>query len=150
MGKFQYRLNDEARAERLRELMGTDNPTDLEPEIALARLLAEEAANAGQLTLAKDLVSVAGKLSHTAEIAKYRRGDMLCKAAVLSLASQIVEMIAANVAGKFIGWEDTLDTISNRIVATVVDAKNDDPDGYGVVADTKHRITQDFESQTGD
>jgi hypothetical protein len=137
-----YRLTDEARAKRLRELAGTDNPTDLEQELALARLLAEEAANNGQTTLAKDLISLVGKLSQASEVARYRRGDMLCKAAVLQLAAQVVDMIAAQVEGKFLGWEDTLEAISKQIIVTVSEAKNSDPDEYGTVVERENLSKQ--------
>ncbi len=140
-----YRLIDEQRAQRLKELSGTDNPTDLEQEIALARLLAEEAANLGQITLAKDLITTVGKLSQASEIAKYRRGDMLCKATVLQLASKIVELVATSVAGKFIGWEEELDRISQNIVGAVEDAKNDDVSDYAGVRERRAPQTRQIE-----
>jgi hypothetical protein len=126
-----YRLNDPSRAARLRELAGVDNPTALDSELALVRLLQEEAVNNGETGVAIALSNVIGKLAQASEIAKYRRGDMLCKAAVLQLATQVVDLVASSVAGKFDGWEDVLENVGRSVVQLVSSAKNTDPDGMG-------------------
>ncbi len=122
-----YRLQDEQRAQRLKELTNTENPTALEGEIAVLRLLCEEALNAGQGRLAMELMRVIGQLSQATEVAKYRRGELLSRVAVLSIAQNIVKFIGDEFAGKFNGWEVALDGVKERILLTVQEARNPDP-----------------------
>ncbi|MGA2059118.1 MAG: hypothetical protein ABSG67_01455 [Thermoguttaceae bacterium] len=125
MEPFQpYRLDDEGRAKRLKELTNTENPTSLEGEIAALRLLCEEALNAGQARTAMELMRVIGQLSHATEDAKFRRGELLSRVAVLSVARQFVEALSNGVAGRFDGWEEVIANVNRRVLSIVSEARN--------------------------
>jgi hypothetical protein len=128
MEPFQpYRLDDEHRAKRLRELTNTENPTSLEGEIAALRLLCEEALNAGQNRSAMELMRVIGQLSQATEVAKFRRGELLSRVAVLSVARQFVEALSNGVAGRFDGWEEVIANVNQQVLMIVNEARNPDP-----------------------
>jgi hypothetical protein len=126
-----YRLDDERRAKRLKELTSTENPTALDGEIAVLRLLCEEALNAGQTRPAMELMRVIGQLSQATEVAKFRRGELLSRVAVLSVAQQFVEALANGVAGRFEGWEDVIADVNQRVLRIVSQAHNPEPNEIG-------------------
>lgn len=126
-----YHLDDADRAKRLRELTDTEHPTALEGELALARLLQEEAVNAGNTNTAIALLGVIGRLSQASEVAKFRRGELLNRMAVLSIASKIVEILSANVAGRFDGWEEVIDGVKQKVLTVVYETRNPDPNDLG-------------------
>ena len=119
-----YRLTNEDDARRLEELAGTDDPTDLSSDLALARLLQEKAVNAGQIGTAVALQNTIAKLATAAEGAKVRRGELLAKDAVLTLASSVVEILARNITGRFPGWEETVDSVREEILTITCAATN--------------------------
>lgn len=119
-----YRLDDQADAKRLEELAGTPNPTDLESDLHLARLLCEKAVNQGNIGAAVALQNTIAKLSTASEQAKYRRGELLAKAAVLQLAEKMVGVLANNIAGKFLGWEDAIDRVRDDIITLTCETRN--------------------------
>lgn len=127
-----YRLDDEHRAKRLKELTNTENQTALEGEIAVLRLLCEEALNAGQSRSAMELMRVIGQLSQATETAKFRRGELLSRVAVLNVARQFVEALANGVAGRFDGWEEVITEVNQRVLTIVDEARNPDPNGIGL------------------
>jgi hypothetical protein len=122
-----YRLEDERRAQRLRELTNIEHPTALEGEIAVARLLFEEAVNIGNNHMAVALARTIKQLSEASEVAKFRRGELLSRVAVLGIARGIVEVLAHDLAGRFDGWEEVLEGVNHRLLTVVNDAQNPDP-----------------------
>jgi len=126
-----YRLDDETRAKRLAELTNTEHPTALEGELALARLLQEEAVNAGNTNTAIALLGVIGRLSQASEVAKFRRGELLNRMAVLTIASKIVEILSNDVAGRFDGWEEVIDGVKQKVLTVVYETRNSDPNDLG-------------------
>ena len=73
-----YRLLDPEKAKRLAELTAVENPTALEGEIAMLRLLAEEALNAEGMEYAPSFAAlcfkIIGHLSSATETAKFQAG----------------------------------------------------------------------------
>ena len=111
---------------RLRELAGTENPTALDGELAIARLLCEEALNEGRSDAAAHLLAVTGKLARESEVARYRRGELLAKTAIITIANKMVEALTQNIAHKFDGWEQALENVQNQVLQIVSEAKNPD------------------------
>ena len=124
--KVRYQLSNVARAKRLEEFADSENPNALESEIAVARLLQEEAINNNDMGLAVALLNTVAKLSQTSEVAKFRRGELLTRATVLGIAQQMVNVLSSNIAEKFPGWEDTLEVVQNNLLAIVSEAHNDE------------------------
>ena len=122
-----YRLTDPEDAKRLRELAGVPDPTNLETDLAMARLMFEKAYNAGQYGAATSLQKIIAQLTQASETAKYKRGDLLAKGAILSIADKFVELLSANIANQFPGWEEAVDRIKNGVVTVVADARNTEP-----------------------
>ena len=61
------------------------------------------------------------------EVAKFRRGELLSRVAVLGIARGIVEVLAHDLAGRFDGWEEVLEDVNHRLLTVVNDARNPDP-----------------------
>ena len=126
-----YRLDDEQRAQRLKELTNTQSPTALEGELAVLRLLNEEALNAGHARFSMDIMRVIGQLSQATEVAKFRHGELLSRAVVLSIGQRLAQLIGDAFAGRFDGWEEVIDDVRERIPLIVLEARNPDPNDPG-------------------
>lgn len=115
----------------LEAVTDVEHPTALEGEIALARLLVTEATNRGDSREAANILKIIGRLTAASEVAKFRRGDLLNRTAVLGIAARIVEVLSAEVAGRFQGWEDVLDGVKLKVLDAVSEAQNPDPNELG-------------------
>jgi hypothetical protein len=124
MTEFAYHLDDPLDAQRLLELSGNTCPTALEGELHLTRLFAEKLANRGDLAGYNEMVNTIAKLSQASETAKFRRGDLLAKTAVLELAGKMVEILSCTVANRFPGWEDAIANAKQDMLTLVCEAKN--------------------------
>ena len=123
---LSIRLDDEKRMARLRELVGRENPTALDTELSIARLLYEEALNEGRADFAAHLLTVTGKLARDAEVARFRRGELLAKTAIIAIANKMVEALTQNIAHKFDGWEQALENVQQQVIQIVSEARNRD------------------------
>ena len=124
--EIPYHIDDPARMARLRELAGTPNPTALDGELALARLLQEEALNQGRAEFSAQLLTITGKLARESEIARYRRGELLAKTAIITIANKMVEALTTNIAGRFEGWEQALENVQRQMLEIITEARNPD------------------------
>jgi hypothetical protein len=102
-----------------------DEPERLEAELALARSLCETATNAGHHGLAASLLAVIAKLSSATTAQKVRVSELLEKRVALQLGLQIVELLSAELEGKFVGWEDTLTAVADKLTATIERTSNE-------------------------
>ena len=123
-----YKLQDEQRQKRLQELTDNDHPTGLEMELGVLRFLQDEALNNNEPRFAVEICKAIGQLSHAAETAKIRRGELLAKSVVLGIAKKIADLLANDVAGRFDGWEDCIDGVKQKVLTLVCEAKNPDPE----------------------
>jgi hypothetical protein len=128
MIKNPYTLDDPKRASILAELVGMENPNGLEYEVAALRMLAGEALNNGQSQFAAECMSRVASLNSAIETVKYKRGELLCKSAMLLTAQRLIEALTTAVAGRFDGWEITMDQVRDKALAIVSEAQNPDPD----------------------
>ena len=122
----QYKLFDAARQKRMEEFAETDQPTALTAELSAARLMAEEAINAGHHTLAVALLQTVAKLGSAHTQSQLRLGELLEKAVVLNLANQLVGLVTEAVRGRFPGWEDVMEDLADKVVQIVVETDNDE------------------------
>ncbi len=121
----KYKLADAERQKRMDEFAQTDQPAALAAELAAARLMAEEAINAGHNTLAAGLLQTIAKLGNAHTASQLRLGELLEKAAVLELGTQLVGIISEEIAGRFDGWEIAVEAICNHLTATIQDTDNE-------------------------
>lgn len=121
----QYRLADARRQKRMEEFAQTDQPAALAAELAAARLVAEEALNAGHHSLAASLFQTIAKLGNAHTASQLRLGELLEKAALVRLGTQLVEIIAEQIQGRFPGWENSVEMICTRITETIQNAENE-------------------------
>ncbi len=121
-----YQLIDAKFADRVNSFLKMEHPTDLTPELAMLRGMAEEALNAKDIPLAESLFKTLGKLTQVVEAAKIKRGDLLAKAALIQIGQRIVQALADNIAGRFPGWEDALLGTQKEILTIVCEAENPD------------------------
>lgn len=123
----QYKLLDSERQKRMNEFAATDEPTALAAELAAARLMAEEAMNAGHHHLAASLFATIAKLGSAHVATQLRIGELLEKAVVLRLGKQLVDLVTEAVRGRFDGWEDVMDELADKVVNTVIETDNKEP-----------------------
>ena len=124
----QYRLADAQRQDRMDEFAHTDQPAALAAELAAARLMAEEAMNAVHHGLAAGLLQTIAKLGNAHTASQLRLGQLLEKAAVLRLATQLVSLVTDTIRDRFEGWEIALEDLANKVVQTVEETHNDEPE----------------------
>jgi len=101
-----------------------DEPERLEAELALARSLCEQAANAGHHALAANLLATIAKLSAATTAQKIRLGELLEKEAAFRLGKQLVDLVTNAIRDRFSGWEDALEQLANQIDVAVEEADN--------------------------
>ena len=123
----QYRLFDAQRQERMNQFAATDEPTALAAELAAARLMAEEAMNAGHHHLAASLFATIAKLGSAHVATQLRIGDLLEKAVVLRLGKQLVDLVTDAVRDRFEGWENVMDELADKVVNIVIETDNEEP-----------------------
>lgn len=123
----QYKLFDTQRQKRMDQFAATDEPTALAAELAAARLMAEEAMNAGHHHLAASLFATIAKLGSAHVASQLRIGELLEKAVVLRLGKQLVDLVTEAVRGRFEGWENVIDELADKVVNTVVETDNEEP-----------------------
>jgi len=102
-----------------------DEPERLEAELALARSLCEQAANAGHHALAANLLTTISKLSAATTAQKVRLGELLEKEAAFRLARQIVDLVTNVIRDRFPGWEDALEQLAHQMEVAVEDTTNE-------------------------
>lgn len=89
-------------------------PDTLDADLALARALAERAANAGSDGLASAILSVVAKLSAANVQNKVRQGDLIERKFAIQMARVLADITADELQDKFVGWEDSLERIGER------------------------------------
>ena len=104
-----------------------DEPERLEADLALARSLCEQAVNAGQPTLAANLLATIAKLSAAATAQKVRLGELLEKESVRRLGQELVNLVCGVIKERFVGWENALEQLANQVV-TVIETTDNEPE----------------------
>jgi hypothetical protein len=94
-----FQLQDKDRAKRL-EALRTADGADLSDEIALSRLLAEEAANSGHIGLSSAILHNIGKIELTQIAMKEKMGLLLDRHAIVAMARLICSNIIARLSGR--------------------------------------------------
>jgi len=116
---MNYKLSDRKRRARLKHFADS---TTLGNELALARLLAEESANAGNTALASSVLLVVGKLSVAHAAAMQREGQTLEKTELYRLANVLGQVVCEELENKFDGWETVVERIANRVEEVITSA----------------------------
>jgi len=124
----KYKLTDAERQRRMDEFAETDQPAALAAELAAARLMVEEAMNAGHYNLAAALLQTVAKLGNAHTASQLRVGELLEKAAVMRIGRQLVDLVCGVIQDKFDGWEDSLAQLANQVVTTIEHTTNDEPE----------------------
>lgn len=110
---------------RYDEFTQTDEPECLEAELALARTLCEQAANAGHHALAANLLATISKLSAATTAQKVRLGELLEKEAAFRLVKELVDLVTNVIRDRFPGWEDALEQLANQMDVAVENTTNE-------------------------
>ena len=90
-----YQLSDAKRQERLREFTYASDPEDLRAELGAARLLAQEAMDAGQAVLASRLLETVAKCAQGQIATQRAKGELLDRIVVLRVATAICNLLGA-------------------------------------------------------
>lgn len=107
-----YFLENEKQQNRYDTL--AEMSSSLDADLALARTLAERAANAGHDGLSATILGIVAKLSSANTQNKIRQGELLERKAVVFMARVLAEITADEVQDKFPDWQDCLVRISDR------------------------------------
>ena len=90
-----YELSDAKRQERLQTFTRASDPEDLRAELGAARLLAQEAMDAGQTALASRLLETVAKCAQ-GQIATQRvKGELMERVVVLRIATALCNLLSA-------------------------------------------------------
>jgi hypothetical protein len=90
-----YELSDAKRQERLQTFTRANDPEDLRAELGAARLLAQEAMDAGQTTLAARLLETVAKCAQGQIFTQRAKGELLERVVVLKVATAMCNLLAA-------------------------------------------------------
>jgi hypothetical protein len=88
-----YKLNDEAREQRLAEWRGED-ASAMADEIALLRLLIEEQSNLGNVGTVNALCATLQRCVSALEAARVRAKEYLPRTTVMLVARQLINLVA--------------------------------------------------------
>lgn len=122
--KVEYDLGpDTIRLQQFR----VDDPADLEAEIAIARLLLQDAYRAGNMGAGISVLNAIGSLVKKFEEIQVRRNDTLGRNALMRLAVQMHELIADDYKSLNIpDWEDRLNLLMDKLGNIVEGTVNTD------------------------
>ena len=90
-----YRLSDATRQQRLQEFTHASDPEDLRAELGAARLLAQEAIDAGQTALASRLLETIAKCAQGQVATQRAKGELLERVVVLRVARAMCDLLGA-------------------------------------------------------
>jgi hypothetical protein len=90
-----YRLSDATRQQRLQEFTHASDPEDLRAELGAARLLAQEAIDAGQTALASRLLETIAKCAQGQVATQRAKGELLERVVVLRVATAMCSLLGA-------------------------------------------------------
>ena len=108
-----YLMQDDRQRERLQAL--ANSPNTLEDERVLCKLLCEQAANAGQAGLAAMIAQTIAKISRIEIQNSIDTGRLISREQAFALIRGVVDAVTCELENRFIGWEDTLERIADRI-----------------------------------
>ena len=92
---INYRLSDAKRQERLQEFTRASDPEDLRAELGAARLLAQEAMDAGQTALASRLLETVAKCAQGQIATQKAKGELMERVVVLRIATALCNLLSA-------------------------------------------------------
>ena len=107
-----YLLNDDRQRERLQAL--AESSSSLEDERILCKFLCEQAANAGHAGLAATIAQTIARISRIEIQNSIDTGRLISREQAFALIRSVVDAVTCE-TGKFVGWEDTLEKIADRI-----------------------------------
>ena len=109
-----YQLNETKAAKRLAELAVSDDPADLSRELALCRLLLEQAASSGNNGLSATLLGTIARLAKEYDAQQARRSLFLHRDAILRFANDVVRIVNEEFRGAD-GYENRIDSVVLRL-----------------------------------
>lgn len=110
----RYKINAQAAADRLKELADDSAITDLKSEIALTRMIAEDAINHGAGGIALAAMTAINKLAKSQEASDLRNRAMVDRELLFAVGAALVNLIAEEIEGRP-GFEDVIDTLAARV-----------------------------------
>ena len=108
-----YLMQDEKQRERLQAL--ANSPNTLEDERILCKLLCEQAANAGHAGLAAMIAQTIAKIARIEVQNSIDTGRLISREQAFALIRSVVDAVTCELENRFVGWEDTLEKIADRI-----------------------------------
>jgi hypothetical protein len=129
----QYHLLKYKYRERTAQMGGHEKNKSLQNEIAIASMLLEERINSvhndAELTAASGAIAtqlaLLEKLKTASQKLELASGNLITKATLMTIASEIVTILLEELADVN-GYTEIVDTISNRIFTVIASTKNTD------------------------
>ena len=119
MQVMQYRVNNERRTRKLRQLSRVASPEDLRGEISVARLLCQESLEGGNVGLSNLLLTTVGKLARDQTALKRTNEEYIERAAARRLVERLCKVVTKALEGRVPGWEEIVDNIADELTTTV-------------------------------
>jgi hypothetical protein len=124
MSEASYLLADEVRRRQYQAFYDGESPADLRGELALSRLITQEAANRGDHGLALAALNITGKLASSHTAAQIRCSDLLERATVMRLGHQLITALVEELQAVD-GWESIVARVADRLGHVVEMAGNE-------------------------
>lgn len=118
----QYDLQDDEANRRLREF-DLDDPGSLRRELALCRMMLEQAAAGKQMGLSVALLSTIGRLAAQYNKAEARKNTFLHRGALLRIANDLISIIADELR-EVPDFESKIDRINQGLVLRITSEHN--------------------------
>ena len=119
----EYKLNEAEAQARYDQFAESLDAADLSADLALARLLTEQAASKSP-HLAASLLACVARLAAAHDTREYRRGEMLAKAVVLKLALELVDSVILEFRDVCPDWQERIERVAARVTGVIEAADN--------------------------
>ena len=119
---FMYKIQNEKTQKRLAEL--TEEVGN--GELALAMLLLEQSMNdpdPNQARIEKN-IQLVNKIRASAQSQSFKDSELLSKPAIIKIGRLVVDVIGDEIKDKFVGWEDSIERISAKLLNIISETKN--------------------------
>ena len=85
----------------------------------MCKFLCEQAANSGHAGLAATIAQTIAKISRIEIQNQIATGQLISRDQVFALVRSMVDAVTSEIEGKFVGWEDALERIADRLDGTM-------------------------------
>jgi len=114
--KTRYRLAEQDAMRRLAELQ-EESPRLSDDDVALTRYLIEQAADAGNPSLAEKLLCTLARLTTAADTSAEKHGELIARNKLLELARDLTALVVKCFEDSCDDWEERIDQLTEMMLS---------------------------------